>query len=187
MEENSNIIARRLEVIFAGGGPDQWKEGCAALESQLGACAPAWAIHQLTAKYNENADIAAAYAQKAGMYTEQKKALDIQNTHIADMLIRLLKGYGISKFGDETASVTTRKTQVLEVTDEQQLIEGYLKGGEYDALKKALPSWVSIKLSVNKTELKKYCQNDDTLLRTKPEIIHTKENTTIQIKPTKTE
>lgn len=76
---------------------------------------------------------------------------------------------------------TTTKTS-LEV-DEEWIIKQYQALA--DALQNKLPTYVTVKLSVDKTKLNTYLKMDNSLLINNPERVHTKESRSISVKAAK--
>ena len=119
--------------------------------------------------------------RKIKLYTEAKKGWKQQMEQIAGFIIHLLHSYRINKAKCDDAECSISSRTVLDVNDEA-LLEKFYQGDEYDALRNALPSWVKITLSVDKTALKQFLKADNTLLLESPELVHSTVSESLTIK-----
>lgn len=82
--------------------------------------------------------------------------------------------------GDIKASVTTRETLAI---DEDQFLDMYRNLPEVEVfVKTMLPNFIKVTLSIDKTALKAHLKNDDSLVRTYPEILHPEQKSSTTLK-----
>ena len=113
-------------------------------------------------------------------WQENKKNWDGRIKQFAKVMGSILNRLGLTsvKSPDGTKIASSTRT-VLEVDDEW-LVSQYENLAE--VLRKQLPEYVKVSLSVDKNKLSAYLKGDNTLLLNNPDKIHTKISTSVTIK-----
>lgn len=117
---------------------------------------------------------------KARTFSEGKKICKMYCEQVAAIIGKALDNLGHSSYSSGDAKATIRNTEVLECDDEK-LLQQYIESDEYELLTAKLPGWIKITLTIDKTTLKRHIKVDNTLLKTHPEWIHTKQNKSVTL------
>lgn len=184
MEQNTENLIEKIRDIFE----EEHSEGLTEEKcNELAAFIPddtalSNALPALKMMMNEYKGITDKCDGKIKDYTDSKKMWKNRTEQIVEFVGFVLKKLGHKSYsaGDAKASFSTR--EVLEISDEDALLDQYLKSTEFAVLRGLLPGWVKVSLTIDKTALKSFVKTDSTLLVNHPEWIHTKENITVNLK-----
>ena len=126
--------------------------------------------------YSDNAD---SCDKKSKMYKENKNTWDSKVEQLNKLVMKIMDKLQTKKITADgsSANITTRTVQEI---DEKGLLDIY--GVLLDQIQQQFPSFIKIKASVDKNELKSYLIKDNSLMINHPELVHTKDSYSIKIK-----
>lgn len=182
MNEKINQLDERILDIFAedesGLTKAHYDELSAYIENTE---ALAEILPVLKKRYNEYKEKTEQCDKTAKDYAESKNMWKSRSEQIAAFLGHVLERFRLKSYSanDTKVSITTR--EILE-TDTDALIAPQAARPEYMALEAALPPYIKITLSVDKTALKSYIKTNSKLLTDHPEWVHTKESKSVSVK-----
>ena len=112
-------------------------------------------------------------------WQESKKMWKERNEKLLMILMKAMTKLNLKKFDRNGIKLGVRSTDKF-VTDDQAIITLY--ESQADALRSVLPSYIKVTLSVDKTELKNFLKTDNSMMKKHPELVHTEESVTVNLR-----
>ena len=113
-------------------------------------------------------------------WQENKKAWDGRMKQFVRVMGAILGNLGLTSVKNPDGTKIASSTRTVLEVDEDWLVSQYDNLAEI--LRKQLPDYVKVSLSVDKNKLSAYLKDDNTLLLNNPDRIHTKSSTSVTIK-----
>ena len=186
MDENKNNkiqqLVERIKEIFAtdknGLNNAYYAELAAYINEKddLAALLP-----ELKASYEDYEKKTEQSDKNSTEYTESKKMWKLRSDQLVSFVGHLMEIFSLKSYAANNTKVTVSVREILE-TDNDALVATQMALPEYKALERALPSYIKLSLSVDKTALKSYVKNDSTLMINHPDWVHTKESKSVTLK-----
>jgi len=114
-------------------------------------------------------------------FTELKRSYQKYEDSIKRFVIIVLQRLKHKSFSTPDAKAMLMSREVLDV-NEEGLLSQYINSQEYQTLQNCLPSWVTLKLSVDKTALKSFVKIDNSILCDHPEWVCTKDSVSVSVR-----
>lgn len=130
-------------------------------------------------KHDEYMSQAKACKDKIALFKDSQALWENMGEQLQEVLAKCLKNINLSALKQGGITLATRERTALKV-DEEWLTGLYSQA--VDSLRAALPPYIKIKVSVDKTELQKTLKNDTSLLIDHPDRVYTQKSSSTTIK-----
>lgn len=167
MEDNNNLIDEETVSSLAAGitSPQSLQDGLGEIKKRV------FDYNEAIDNCKKNIDM---WRASKDIWTNKKAGFQAVLTAVMNNLLP-----NTGKIAGAGAKLSVTRRSSLEV-DEEWLINTYRPLA--DELQEHLPSYVKVKLDIDKTKLMAHVKTDSELLVNFPERIHTKESTSITVK-----
>ena len=137
------------------------------------------ALPEVKKVFDENNDKVETCDRNIKTWQESKKLWKGRNDAILLILEKTMGSLNIKKFEANGAKLALRKSEKYCV-DEAALLASYEQ--IVQVFRARLPSFVKLSLSIDKTELKNFLKVDNSLLVNQPNLVHSEENFSVNLK-----